>query len=219
MIIRKIDAQEPVAAKKLRVAAYCRVSTENADQKESLEAQKTHYEAWIKRHSDWEFAGVFYDFGKVEVPDGFGSKKKTLMVNPQEGKVVEWIFAMLVNGSTPEEIAGVLTELQIPTGGRRKDGSLNTRWTSNGVVMVGEEARVVDTQEELTETEMEILNQKINLIADVIEDGHHPILTFTYFLNDSMKQGGSYVTMTERVTKITALMTLRIVMLKSNILD
>lgn len=70
--------------------------------------------------------------------------------------------------------------------------------------MVGEEAREVDTQEELTETEMEILNQKINLIADVIEDGHHPILTFTYFLNDSMKQGGSYVTMTERVRKIDA---------------
>ena len=70
--------------------------------------------------------------------------------------------------------------------------------------MVGEEARVVDTEEELTETEMEILNQKINLIADVIEDGHHPILTFTYFLNDSMKQGGSYVTMTERVRKIDA---------------
>ena len=70
--------------------------------------------------------------------------------------------------------------------------------------MVGEEARVVGTQEELTETEMEIFNQKINLIADVIEDGHHPILTFTYFLNDSMKQGGSYVTMTERVRKIDA---------------
>ena len=70
--------------------------------------------------------------------------------------------------------------------------------------MVGEEARIVDTQEELTETEMEILNQKINLIADVIEDGHHPILTFTYFLNDSMKQGGSYVIMTERVRKIDA---------------
>lgn len=74
MIIRKIDAQEPVATKKLRVAAYCRVSTENADQKESLEAQKAHYEAWIKRHSDWEFAGVFYDFGisgtKADSRDG-----------------------------------------------------------------------------------------------------------------------------------------------------
>ena len=74
MIIRKIDAQEPVAAKKLRVAAYCRVSTENADQKESLAAQKAHYETWIKRHSDWEFAGVFYDFGisgtKADSRDG-----------------------------------------------------------------------------------------------------------------------------------------------------
>ncbi len=70
--------------------------------------------------------------------------------------------------------------------------------------MVGEEARIVGEQEKLTETEMEILNQKINLIADVLEDGHHPILTFTYFLNDRMKQGGSYVTMTERVRKIDA---------------
>lgn len=74
MIIRKIEAQEPVVKKKLRVAAYCRVSTENDDQKESLEAQKTHYETWIKRHSDWEFAGVFYDLGisgtKADSRDG-----------------------------------------------------------------------------------------------------------------------------------------------------
>ena len=70
--------------------------------------------------------------------------------------------------------------------------------------MVGEEARVVGQMEPLTETEMEVLNQKINLIADVLEDGHHPILTFTNFLNDSRKQGGSYVTMTERVRKIDA---------------
>lgn len=62
MEIRKIEAY-PIKMKKLRVAAYCRVSTENADQKESLEAQKEHYETWIKRHSDWEFAGVYYDMG------------------------------------------------------------------------------------------------------------------------------------------------------------
>lgn len=73
MEIRKIEAN-PMQVKKIRVAAYCRVSTENADQKESLEAQKAHYEAWIKRHSDWEFAGVFYDFGisgtKADSRDG-----------------------------------------------------------------------------------------------------------------------------------------------------
>ena len=60
--------------KKIRVAAYCRVSTDHDDQRESLETQKQHYEAWIKMHSDWEFAGVFYDFGitgtKADVRDG-----------------------------------------------------------------------------------------------------------------------------------------------------
>lgn len=73
MNIRKIEAQ-PTEKKKLRVAAYCRVSTEQDEQKESLETQKTHYESWIKLHSDWEFAGIFYDFGitgtKAEVRDG-----------------------------------------------------------------------------------------------------------------------------------------------------
>ena len=62
MHIKKIVTQ-PTEIKKLRVAAYCRVSTENDDQKESLNAQRKHYESWIKLHDDWEFAGVFYDFG------------------------------------------------------------------------------------------------------------------------------------------------------------
>lgn len=74
MTVRKIEAQQPTEVKKLRVAAYCRVSTDQDNQRESLEAQKQHYESWIKLHSDWEFAGVFYDFGisgtKADVRDG-----------------------------------------------------------------------------------------------------------------------------------------------------
>lgn len=73
MKIKKIEAQQQ-EVKKLRVAAYCRVSTDQDDQKESLEVQKQHYESWIKLHSDWEFAGIFYDFGitgtKADIRDG-----------------------------------------------------------------------------------------------------------------------------------------------------
>lgn len=73
MKIKKIEAQT-VTVKKLRVAAYCRVSTENEDQKESLEAQREHYESWINLHDDWELAGIFYDFGisgtNAEARDG-----------------------------------------------------------------------------------------------------------------------------------------------------
>lgn len=68
--------------------------------------------------------------------------------------------------------------------------------------MVGEEAREVGSFQELTEAEMEVLNQKISLIADVLDDRHHPVLKFTYFIADIAKVGGSYVTMTERVRKI-----------------
>ena len=71
--------------------------------------------------------------------------------------------------------------------------------------MVGEEAREVGVFHELTESEMEVLNQKISLISDALENDHHPVLKFTYFIADIAKVGGSYVTMTERVRKIDAI--------------
>ncbi|NCC15971.1 MAG: recombinase family protein [Clostridia bacterium] len=54
---------EIMQTKKLRVAAYCRVSTAKDDQLESLDAQKEHYENHIKGNPEWEFAGVYYDAG------------------------------------------------------------------------------------------------------------------------------------------------------------
>lgn len=56
-------ASSKVKLKKIRVAAYCRVSTDSDAQLESLEAQKTHYENYITSRDDWEFAGLYYDEG------------------------------------------------------------------------------------------------------------------------------------------------------------
>lgn len=49
--------------KKLRVAAYCRVSTDSDEQLVSLETQMKHYENYIKANPDWDFAGLYYDEG------------------------------------------------------------------------------------------------------------------------------------------------------------
>lgn len=57
--------------KKLRVAAYCRVSTDSEEQLDSLEAQKKHYEVYIKANPDWWYAGIYVDEGIS------GTKKKT----------------------------------------------------------------------------------------------------------------------------------------------
>ena len=49
--------------KKLRVAAYCRVSTETEEQNLSYEVQVAHYTEFIKKNAEWEFAGIFADDG------------------------------------------------------------------------------------------------------------------------------------------------------------
>ena len=48
---------------KLRVAAYCRVSTEQEEQQTSIENQITYYEDLIRSNPEWEYAGVFSDDG------------------------------------------------------------------------------------------------------------------------------------------------------------
>lgn len=50
--------------KKLRVAAYCRVSTLNRVQRKSLQWQIEYYTNMISENPDSIFAGVFYDVGK-----------------------------------------------------------------------------------------------------------------------------------------------------------
>ena len=252
--IQKISAaaERTDSQKTLRVAAYCRVSTDDIDQAISIELQMRQYKEKIKSNPDWKYAGTYVDNGfsgtntahrpgflkliedaragkidmiitkavsrfarnlldcisyidelknldppvrvffeqenldtglqtsgiilfvlamvaeeeshmkseamllslewrfsrgrfltpslfgydKIEIPDSYGGKRKMLQINEQQAQVVKWMYASLLNGSTTEEIASVLTELQIPTGSRKKDGTLNTDWTSSGVLNI-----------------------------------------------------------------------------------
>ena len=68
--------------------------------------------------------------------------------------------------------------------------------------MVREEQRLTDSQVELQDYELQQLNQKLNLISDVIADGYKPTVTITYFVPDDKKAGGSYVDITDSVKRI-----------------
>lgn len=48
---------------KLKVAAYCRVSTDSNVQAGSYEVQVQHYTDYIKRNREWELAGIYTDDG------------------------------------------------------------------------------------------------------------------------------------------------------------
>lgn len=56
------SAEQPEKPR-LKVAAYCRVSTDTDEQATSYEAQVEHYTEYIQKNPDWEFAGIYADDG------------------------------------------------------------------------------------------------------------------------------------------------------------
>ena len=58
------DAIAKQRTKKLKVASYCRVSSEKELQLGSLENQIIHYTNYIRSNPDWYYAGVYSDKGK-----------------------------------------------------------------------------------------------------------------------------------------------------------
>lgn len=62
MKIKIIEGQPELKGKR-RVAAYCRVSTDHEEQENSLENQMQYYETAIRSNPEYEYAGVYHDFG------------------------------------------------------------------------------------------------------------------------------------------------------------
>lgn len=63
-----------------------------------------------------------------------------------------------------------------------------------------ETARLTDSKIELAEEMKIIINEKLNVINNHLHE--KPIVTFTYFVPDKKKQGGSYKTTTGNVKQI-----------------
>lgn len=63
--VRKIAATSAAAQEDriLRVAAYCRVSTDDIDQLVSIELQKNNYRDMIKANPKWKYVGTYVDDG------------------------------------------------------------------------------------------------------------------------------------------------------------
>ena len=120
--MKKVITIEPAAAhqpkKRLRVAAYCRVSTASDEQLVSLETQKAHYEEYIASNPEWEFAGLYYDEGLS------GTKKEKrpallqMMTDCENGKidfiVTKSLSRFARNTTDCLELVRRLQELHIP---------------------------------------------------------------------------------------------------------
>ena len=65
---------------------------------------------------------------------------------------------------------------------------------------IEETARITNKRIELDEETKRIINEKLNIINLHIKE--LPLVTFTYFIKDLKKKGGSYTTITNNVKQI-----------------
>lgn len=61
--IRKIERSIPNLKKRKKVAAYARVSVDSERMHHSLSAQVSYYNSLIQKNPEWEYAGVYADYG------------------------------------------------------------------------------------------------------------------------------------------------------------
>ncbi len=59
----KIEATKLDRIEKKKVAAYARVSVNTEDSLHSLSSQISYYNSMIQANPEWEFAGIYYDYG------------------------------------------------------------------------------------------------------------------------------------------------------------
>ncbi len=58
-----LNQERKMRQEKRKVAAYCRVSTDNEDQANSFESQRRFFKQYIERNPDWELYKIFADEG------------------------------------------------------------------------------------------------------------------------------------------------------------
>lgn len=59
----RLNQQRQIPQAKIRVAAYCRVSTDHEDQANSFESQQRYFRQYIDRNPDWQLYEIFADEG------------------------------------------------------------------------------------------------------------------------------------------------------------
>ncbi|WP_223804477.1 recombinase family protein [Lactococcus kimchii] len=85
--IQKIKATRPVIKKRLRVAAYARVSADKGRTPHSLSAQISYYSAYIQKNPEWEYAGVYSDNGISGGSVSARTSFKQMLQDCEDGKI------------------------------------------------------------------------------------------------------------------------------------
>lgn len=82
--------------RKLRVCAYCRVSTSHEEQQNSFDAQIRHYKSFIEAHPEWVLAGIYADEG-ISGKSKENRKEFLRMIKDAENKKIDLIITKSIS--------------------------------------------------------------------------------------------------------------------------
>lgn len=85
---RRVGSQRAAAqVQKIRVAAYCRVSTDSEEQETSYEAQVSHYTEYIKSKPEWQMVEVYADDGISGTNTAKRDEFNSMIADCEAGKI------------------------------------------------------------------------------------------------------------------------------------
>jgi site-specific DNA recombinase len=85
--IRQADNDIPTTRNKLKVAAYARVSTDEAEQLNSYKTQCDYYTTYIQGKPEWEFVGLYADEGITGTSAKRRKEFQRLIGDAMDGKI------------------------------------------------------------------------------------------------------------------------------------
>ena len=122
----------PIWEQRLRVAAYCRVSTEREEQQNSLKNQIEYYTEYIHQNPCWRFVAVYYDIGSgLRVTNRPGYRQ---MLKDCDKRKIDLILVKTLSRfgrDTLETIKQIRRLRQMNIGVYIETGGINTLTASN----------------------------------------------------------------------------------------
>lgn len=85
--IRKVEPSAPSPPKRKRVAAYARVSVDTERLMHSLSAQVSYYSELIQSNPEWEYAGVYADYGVSGTSTAHRGELQRLLADCEAGMI------------------------------------------------------------------------------------------------------------------------------------
>lgn len=137
--VTKIDGVQKNTAinSRLRVAAYCRVSTGSDAQLESLEAQKSHYEQYINSREDWQFAGLYFDEG---ITGTKAEKRPELLrlITDCEARRIDFVITKSISHSDFDAANALVNQRAAEKGIEKGSDKYQQRYAFSGKIICGE---------------------------------------------------------------------------------